>query len=74
MGIYSTYPLILLWNHDKSIKSTLEGLNGLESSVNEFTKKNKKINSKINNKGPKIKYQNPDAWRVYPFKKKTDDH
>ena len=23
--------------------------------------------------GPKVKYQNPDVWRVYPFKKKTDD-
>jgi len=24
----------------------------------------------FNNKGLKIKYQNPDAWRVYPFKKR----
>ena len=23
---------------------------------------------------PKVKYQNPDVWRVYPFKKKTDDN
>ncbi len=27
----------------------------------------------FDNDGPKVKYQNPDAWRVYPLKKKTDD-
>ena len=27
----------------------------------------------FDNDGPKVKYQNPDAWRVYPIKKKTDD-
>ena len=32
------------------------------------------LHSLFDNDGPKVKYQNPDAWRVYPFKKKTDDH
>jgi hypothetical protein len=27
----------------------------------------------FDNDGPIVKYQNPDAWRVYPIKKKTDD-
>ena len=27
----------------------------------------------FDNDAPKVKYQNPDAWRVYPLKKKTDD-
>ncbi|MBA7680737.1 hypothetical protein ES703_89058 [subsurface metagenome] len=31
------------------------------------------LHTLFDNDGPKVKYQNPDAWRVYPFKKKTDD-
>jgi hypothetical protein len=27
----------------------------------------------FDNDGPIVKYQNPDAWRVYPLKKKIDD-
>lgn len=27
----------------------------------------------FDNDGPIVKYQNPDAWRVYPIKKKTDE-
>ena len=27
----------------------------------------------FDNDSPIVKYQNPDAWRVYPIKKKTDD-
>ncbi len=31
------------------------------------------LHALFDNDGPKVKYQNPDAWRVYPFKKKTDN-
>ena len=32
------------------------------------------LHALFDNNGPKYQYQNPDAWRVYPFKKKTNDH
>jgi len=59
-------------NHGVTSRSKVNGvlISQKRLSKDDFQKF---LHSSFDKDGPIVKYQNPDAWRVYPFKKKNEE-